>query len=146
MLLLFAFYIAHYRYALSQSALDAPVPDNILTSVATQPFQPFQQLELLLLFIIALLIGIFAVARGAHWDDPYPGYGPRHRRMEEARERAQRLAQRLSRDIDEAKDDADQALNEIAQQKHRGCRRAAPGDRARRRTTPRSGISPPPRS
>jgi hypothetical protein len=66
LLLLFAFYIAHYRYALSHSSLDAPVPDNILTSVMTQPFQPFQQLESLLLFIIALLIGIFAVARGAH--------------------------------------------------------------------------------
>ncbi len=113
LLLLFAFYIAHYRYALSHSSLDAPVPDNILTSVLTQPFQPFQQLESLLLFVIALLIGIFAVARGANWDDPYPGYGPRHRRMEEARERTQDIAQRLSTDIDEAKADADQALNQI---------------------------------
>lgn len=114
LLLLFAFYIAHYRYALSHSALDAPVPDNILTSVMTQPFQPFQQLESLLLFIIALLIGIFAVARGAHWDDPYPGYGPRHRRMEEARERSQDIAQRLAEDIDIAKADADRALGEVA--------------------------------
>jgi|GEM_PF-5368254 len=113
LLLLFAFYIAHYRYALSHSSLDAPVPDNILTSVLTQPFQPFQQLESLLLFVIALLIGIFAVARGANWDDPYPGYGLRHRRMEEARERTQDIAQRLSTDIDEAKADADQALNQI---------------------------------
>lgn len=114
LLLLFAFYIAHYRYALSHSSLDAPVPDNILTSVATQPFQPFQQLESLLLFIIALLIGIFAIARGAHWDDPYPGYGPRHRRMEEARERSQEIAQRLAADVDTAKVDADRAMNEVA--------------------------------
>lgn len=114
LLLLFAFYIAHYRYALSHSSLDAPVPDNILTSVATQPFQPFEQLESLLLFIIALLIGIFAIARGAHWDDPYPGYGPRHRRMEEARERSQEIAQRLAGDIDVAKEDADRALNQIS--------------------------------
>jgi hypothetical protein len=114
LLLLFAFYIAHYRYALSQSALDSPVPDNILTSIASQPFQPFQQLESLLLFVIALLIGIFAVARGAHWDDPYPGYGPRHRRMEEARERSQEIAQRLGEDIDEAKDAADRAMNDVA--------------------------------
>lgn len=114
LLLLFAFYIAHYRYALSHSSLDAPVPDNILTSVLTQPFQPFEQLESLLLFIIALLIGIFAVARGAHWDDPYPGYGPRHRRMEEARERTQYIAQRLAADIDVAKQDADRLLHEIS--------------------------------
>jgi hypothetical protein len=114
LLLLFAFYIAHYRYALSHSSLDAPVPDNILTSVMTQPFQPFQQLESLLLFIIALLIGIFAVARGAHWDDPYPGYGPRHRRMEEARERSQDIAQRLAADVDTAKANADNALNDIS--------------------------------
>ena len=113
LLLLFAFYIAHYRYALSHSALDAPAPDNILTSIATAPFQPFQQLESLLLFVIALLIGVFAVARGAHWDDPYPGYGPRHRRTEDARERAQEVALRLSRDVDEAKDAADQALAEV---------------------------------
>jgi len=114
LLLLFAFYIAHYRYALSHSSLDAPVPDNILTSVMTQPFQPFQQLESLLLFVIALLIGIFAIARGAHWDDPYPGYGPRHRRMEEARERSQDIAQRLAADVDEAKADADRLLSEVS--------------------------------
>jgi hypothetical protein len=114
LLLLFAFYIAHYRYALSHSALDAPVPDNILTSIVTSPFQPFQQLESLLLFVIALLIGVFSVARGAHWDDPYPGYGPRHRRMEEARERAEEIAQRLSDEIDEAKEAADEALAEVA--------------------------------
>lgn len=113
LLLLFAFYIAHYRYALSHSSLDAPVPDNILTSVMTQPFQPFQQLESLLLFIIALLIGIFAVHRGANWDDPYPGYGPRHRRMEETRERSQDIAQRLAEDVDVAKADADRLLNEV---------------------------------
>jgi hypothetical protein len=115
LLLLFAFYIAHYRYALSHSDLDSPAPDNILSSIASAPFQPFQQMESLLLFIIALLIGIFAVARGAHWDDPYPGYGPRHRRMEEARERAQELALGLSQEVDEAKQDADQALAEISQ-------------------------------
>jgi hypothetical protein len=113
LLLLFAFYIAHYRYALSQSSLDTPVPDNILTSISTAPFQPFQQMESLLLFVIALLIGIFAIARGAHWDDPYPGYGPRHRRVEEARERAEEIAQRLAADVDAAKDAADQGLAAI---------------------------------
>ncbi len=115
LLLLFAFYIAHYRYALSHSALDAPVPDNILTSITSAPFQPFQQLESLLLFVIALLIGIFAVARGAHWDDPYPGYGPRHRRVEDARERVTDLALGLSSEVDEAKDLADKALAEVAE-------------------------------
>jgi hypothetical protein len=114
LLLLFAFYIAHYRYALSHSALDSPVPDNILSSIASHPFQPFQQLESLLLFVIALLIGIFSVARGAHWDDPYPGYGPRHRRVEDARERAHDIALRLSSDVDDAKSAADEALSEVA--------------------------------
>lgn len=114
MLLLFAFYIAHYRYALSRTDLDAPVPDNILSSIAETPFQPFQQLESLLLFVIALLIGIFAVARGAHWDDPYPGYGPRHRRMEAARERAEDIAMRLSEEIDEAKEEADEAMSAMS--------------------------------
>jgi hypothetical protein len=114
MLLLFAFYIAHYRFALAHSALDAPVPDNILTSIVTHPFQPFQQLESLLLFVIALLIGIFSVARGAHWDDPYPGYGPRHRRLEAARERAHEVALRLSSDVDDAKAAADAALSAVA--------------------------------
>ncbi|MES1199824.1 MAG: hypothetical protein ABUS57_00030 [Pseudomonadota bacterium] len=116
LLLLFAFYIAHYRYALSHSSLDAPAPDNILTSIATHPFQPFQQLESLLLFVIALLIGIFSIARGAHWDDPYPGYGPRHRRAEEAREHAHEIALQLSKEVDAAKDVADQALTDIATQ------------------------------
>jgi hypothetical protein len=114
LLLLFAFYIAHYRYALSHSSLDAPVPDNILSSIGAAPFQPFQQLESLLLFVIALLIGIFAIARGAHWDDPYPGYGPRHRRVEDAREHVQELALGLSSEVDEAKDAADEALATVA--------------------------------
>lgn len=127
LLLLFAFYIAHYRYALSHSALDAPVPDNILTSILSRPFQPFEQLESLLLFIIALLIGIFSIARGAHWDDPYPGYGPRHRRLEEARERAHELALGLSSEIDQAKDLAANELGEIAikSQQHGGALRQA---------------------
>jgi hypothetical protein len=116
MLLMFAFYVAHYRFALSHSSLDAPAPDNILSSIARAPFEPFQQLESLLLFVIALLIGIFAVARGVHWDDPYPGYGPRHRRVEAARERTQDIALELSEQVDEAKGDADEAFNEIAAQ------------------------------
>jgi hypothetical protein len=110
MLLLFAFYIAHYRYALSHTSLDAPVPDNILTAIATRPFEPFQQLESLVLFSVALLIGIFAVARGAYWDEPYPGYGPRHRKLEEARERTFEIAQTLAREVDAAKQAADAAL------------------------------------
>ncbi|MGE3250155.1 MAG: hypothetical protein AB7J28_14110 [Hyphomonadaceae bacterium] len=112
-LLFFALYVAHYRFALSSTTLDAPVPTNILTAMASNPFAPFQQLESLMLFVIAILIGIFAVARGARWDDPYPGYGPRHRRMEEARERAQGLSQRLSHEIDQAKAEADEAMNAI---------------------------------
>ncbi len=114
LILVFAFYIAHYRYELSHSALDAPVPDNILSSIASRPFAPFQQLESLLLFIIAILIGIFSVARGAHWDDPYPGYGPRHRRVEDARERAHEISLQLSAEVDAAKEAADAALAEIA--------------------------------
>lgn len=116
LLLLFAFYIAHYRYMLSHSALDAPAPDNILSSIASHPFQPFQQLESLLLFIIALLIGIFSIVRGVYWDDPYPGYGPRHRRMEDARERTQEIALGLSHEIDAAKEASDQQLAEVASQ------------------------------
>jgi hypothetical protein len=115
LLFFFAFYIAHYRYALSQTSLDAPVPNNILTAMAATPFQPFQQLESFALFIIALLIGVFAIARGAHWDEPYPGYGLRHRRMEEARERSKDLAVRLSDEVDAAKRAADEALNDIAE-------------------------------
>jgi hypothetical protein len=110
LLLLFAFYIAHYRYMLSHSSLDSPAPDNILTSITRSPFLPFQQLESLLLFIIALLIGIFSIARGVHWDDPYPGYGKRHRRVEDARERTEAIARGLAHEIDAAKDGADEAI------------------------------------
>jgi hypothetical protein len=116
MLLLFAFYVAHYRYALSHTSLDAPVPDNILTGIMTRPFAPFQQLESLVLFSVALLIGIFAIARGAYWDEPYPGYGPRHRKLEEARERTHEIAQMLAREVDVAKQDADGALLQIHEQ------------------------------
>jgi hypothetical protein len=110
----FAFYVAHYRYALTKSSLDAPVPDNVLTGLLHTPFAPFEQLDSLILFVIAMLIGVFAIARGARWDDPYPGYGPLHRRMLEERERAQALAQTMASQVDEAKDIAAEALNDIA--------------------------------
>ncbi len=113
LLVLFAFYVAHYRYALSHTTLDAPAPDNILTAIATRPFEPFEQLESLVLFVVALLIGIFAVARGVYWDEPYPGYGHRHRKVEEARERTREIAQTLSREVDVAKDECDRALLDI---------------------------------
>jgi hypothetical protein len=116
LLLLFAFYIAHYRFALAHSALDSPAPDNILTSIGTAPFEPFQQLESLLLFVIALLIGIFAVHRGAHWDDPYPGYGPRHRLVEEARDRTEEIAIGLSHEVDAAKAGADARMEAITEE------------------------------
>lgn len=113
-LVLFALYVAHYRYALSHAALDAPAPDNILSSILANPIQPFEQLESLMLFVIALLIGVFAVARGVHWDDPYPGYGQRHRRVEAARERARELMLSLSGQVDAAKEGADETLNGVA--------------------------------
>jgi hypothetical protein len=116
MILLFAFYVAHYRYALSHSSLDAPVPDNILIAIATRPFEPFQQLESLVLFAVAMLIGIFAIARGAYWDEPYPGYGARHRKLEEARERTLEIAQALAREVDVAKQEADGGLLQIHEQ------------------------------
>ena len=116
LLLFFAFYIAHYRFALTHADLDTPVPDNILTAMATTPFEPFQQLESLALFIIALLIGTFAIIRGFYWDDPYPGYGARHRKVEEARETTREIAMEMSRDIDAAKDEADKALNAVAEE------------------------------
>lgn len=114
LLVLFAFYVAHYRYALAHSSLDAPAPDNILTGIATQPFLPFEQMESLMLFVIAVLIGVFAVARGVHWDDPYPGYGARHRAFEDARDRTEDIAQQLREHIDEAKETADESLQAIA--------------------------------
>jgi hypothetical protein len=110
----FALYVAHYRSALATAPLDAPVPDHILSSIASAPFAPFEQLQSLLLFVIAMLIGVFSIVRGANWDDPYPGYGPRHRRMMESRERTQELALALANEVDDAKDAADKELARIA--------------------------------
>lgn len=112
-LVLFAFYIAHYRFLLAQTSLDAPVPTNILTSIREQPFAPFEQLESLILFVVALLIGIFSIARGAYWDDPYPGYGPLHRQLIAERERTEDLALQLSAEVDQAKAEADEAMAEV---------------------------------
>lgn len=116
LLTLFAFYVAHYRYALSHTTLDAPIPDNILTEIATRPFQPFEQLESLVLFVIAMLIGVFAIVRGAYWDEPYPGYGARHRKLEEARERSREIAQTLAHHVDAAKQECDMALLQVGEQ------------------------------
>jgi hypothetical protein len=160
LLLLFAFYIAHYRYQLAESSVERPEifsttvpgefqsqaitvpsvptvegtdarpvqdpgvekkpekdtsgPTRIMESIVKHTWDPFQQLESLLLFVIALLIGIFAIHRGAYWDDPYPGYGQRHRKLEEAREYAEEVAQGLGKMVDEAKTKADSALQAIA--------------------------------
>ena len=87
---------------------------NLIGDEEVLTFNPVNWWAGTLLFVIAILIGIFSVARGAHWDDPYPGYGPRHRRMEAARERAEDIAMRLSEEIDEAKEEADEAMAAIA--------------------------------
>jgi hypothetical protein len=110
----FALYVAHYRYALSHASLDAPAPDNLLSSLLHQPFAPFEQLDSVILFVIAMLIGVFSIARGANWDDPYPGYGPLHRRMLEERERAHELARSMTAEIDDAKDAAVEALDDVS--------------------------------
>jgi hypothetical protein len=62
-----------------------------------------------------MLIGVFSIMRGAYWDDPYPGYGAKHRRMMQARERTQTLAMGLANEIDEAKEEADEELARIAE-------------------------------
>jgi hypothetical protein len=118
-LVFFAFYVAHYRAAVANAPLDAPVADNILSSMGAAPFAPFEQIESLALFVIALMIGIMSIGRAAYWDDPYPGYGPRHRRMMQARDLTQELAVKLAADIDEAKDEADEALAEVANNSQR---------------------------
>jgi hypothetical protein len=112
-LVFFALYVAHYRSALANTPLNAPVPDHILTSIARAPFAPFEQLQSVLLFVIAMLIGIFAIVRGVTWDDPYPGFGPVHRRMLEARERTEQLALSMANEVDAAKAAADSELAEI---------------------------------
>jgi hypothetical protein len=109
----FALYVAHYRYALAHTSLEAPVPDHILSSVLGQPFAPFEQLDSVILFVIAMLIGVFSIVRGVLWDDPYPGYGHLHRRMMDERERTRGIAQRLAGQVDEARDAAAAALAEV---------------------------------
>jgi hypothetical protein len=110
----FALYVAHYRSALADAPLNAPVPDHILSSIGRAPLAPFEQLQSLLLFVIAMLIGVFSIVRGATWDDPYPGYGPRHRRVIDARQRTQEFALALSHEVDAAKEAADQEMARVA--------------------------------
>ena len=110
----FALYVAHYRSALATAPLNAPVPDHILSSIARAPFAPFEQLQSLLLFVIAMLIGVFSIVRGVSWDDPYPGFGPVHRRMVNSRERTEKLALTLANEVDVAKAAADQELADVA--------------------------------
>jgi hypothetical protein len=110
----FALYVAHYRYALSMSQLDAPPPDSVLSSVLNQPFAPFEQLDSLILFVIAMLIGVFAIARGYHWSDPYPGFGGLHQKMMIERDRTQEIAQRLAAQVDDAREGATKAFSEVS--------------------------------
>lgn len=109
----FALYVAHYRAALATTALDAPVPDNILTSITRNPFGPFEQLDSVVLFVIAMLIGVFSIARGVRWDDPYPGYGGLHRKVMAERERTQQIARDLAAEVDDAKQAATAALIDV---------------------------------
>jgi DNA-binding ferritin-like protein len=110
----FALYVAHYRWALSASDLDAPVPDQLLSSILSAPFAPFEQLDSLILFVVAMLIGVFSIVRGYHWNDPYPGFGGLHQKMMGERERAQRIAQQLATEIDQARAAATAEFTEIS--------------------------------
>ncbi|MBL8551218.1 MAG: hypothetical protein JNJ73_14625 [Hyphomonadaceae bacterium] len=114
-LLLFAFYVAHYRSQLAASSIDSPAPNYILTAIRTTPFAPFEQLESVVLFVVALLIGFLSIMRGANWDDPYPSYGALHRRMMEERDRTQGVAEGLAAQVDAAREEASTALRDVGE-------------------------------
>jgi hypothetical protein len=77
-------FAGHYRDSMAAIGEDRALNDAIATLRAT-PWV-LANLNSYYLFAMGLFFGILSIYKGATFDDPYPGYGPRSRRHEEIRE------------------------------------------------------------
>ena len=102
-------FAAHYRDATAVVGEDRALRVAVDTLFAS-PWQ-LADLNSYYLFALGIFFGLLAIYKGATFDDPYPGYGPRSRRHEHARESYSDRHADLFDDLAEIKDDTLDALD-----------------------------------
>lgn len=107
--------VAHFRDGLEaglewQAAAEAAVPGLLAAPLRLATIESW------LLAGLGLLISILAFRKGWHTDDPYPGYGPVERDLEQARLRYESELDEALRDLQARRDEAIDALQDANDQ------------------------------
>jgi hypothetical protein len=117
--------VAHYREAVALGPTASH--EAVLRDFLASPFA-LTDIESLMLFFGGLIFAIVAAGDGYRWDDPYPGYGRRDRRVREKERDYTTLKAEVSDEIEELRERAtrelDRLVEEIDQQRstqHRFC-------------------------
>jgi hypothetical protein len=76
-------FVAHYR-DVAETAVGAPSLPEVFASIISDP-AGVNSIQSLFLFLIGVALAGFAITKGFHLDDPYPGYGAVDRRRTAAR-------------------------------------------------------------
>jgi hypothetical protein len=95
-------FVAHYR-DIAEASTDAPSLPAVFTSVISDP-AGLHSIQSLLLFVIGVALAGYAMAKGFHLDDPYPGYGATDRRRTAARVEYEEIRQELLDTATEVRD------------------------------------------
>jgi hypothetical protein len=100
--------VAHYRQALSAGAWEAATTKAIETLVA-HPVG-VADVKSWMLFLIGFFFSLISLVDGFRMDDPYPGYGPRARRLARAQRNYSYIKEGCLDDLSEIKDEAVDAM------------------------------------
>lgn len=101
--------VAHFRDGLESGLEWAAAAQQAVPALLAQPLA-LGSIESWLLVALGALISTIAFRKGWHTDDPYPGYGPVERSLEQAR---LRYEEELHNALDELQKRRDDAIDEL---------------------------------
>ena len=107
--------VAHFRDGLERGLEWAQAAQQAVPGLLDQPLM-LASVESWLLVALGLLISTVAFRKGWHTDDPYPGYGPVERRLEQARLRYEEELHAALDDLQKRRDDAITELQDANEQ------------------------------
>ncbi|MFT4013647.1 MAG: hypothetical protein QM682_09635 [Paracoccus sp. (in: a-proteobacteria)] len=107
--------VAHFRDGLEQGLEWAVAAQQAVPALIARPVA-LASIESWLLVGLGALISTLAFRKGWHTDDPYPGYGPVERRLEQARLRYEEDLHSALDELQKRRDDAIEELQDANEQ------------------------------
>ncbi|WP_155065072.1 hypothetical protein [Paracoccus limosus] len=107
--------VAHFRDGLERGLVWAEAAAQAVPGLIARPLE-LASLESWLLVGLGALISVLAFRKGWHTDDPYPGYGPVERNLEQARLRYEEELHAALEDLQKRRDEAIEELQDANEQ------------------------------